>query len=603
MSYVVGIDLGTTSTVAALCRPGGTALVVPLDGASGAVPSAVYLGADGSFLVGEAARRRALSDPGHVVRDLTRRVGDATPVLVGRRPVPPAEPAARFLAKLVDDVARREGGVAARVAVTHPASFGPHRTSALHAALAEQGLGSAMLVAEPVAAATGYAAGARVEPGATIGVYDLGGGRCDATVLRRERDGFAIVGAPEAVENFGGADLDEVVLAHVREALGPAWQELDPADPDVLAAVADLRREVVAAKEALSHDTEVLVRVALPGVRTQVRLGRAEFEEMIRPALAETAEAMRRALDGAATNPADLAALVLVGGSSRIPLVPQLLSEEFGRDVTVAPDPVGVVATGAAMLAGPGPRPPVVPEPGRSRTPAPAVGTSLPATAVPAAEAVAARSGPGTRPLAVGDDTAPPAGTEVLAVARPPKQARPFLADTPPATTSRPRRIALFASAGALALAVLGGAVAFGIERIGTGPEAGAVTPAGSSVTNTSAPPPAVAPAPVQAPAPQVPPPPPPARRGTRAVPTTTVPPRVTTAPTTAPKVTGEPQQTAPPEETVPPQDGGGGAGAGDDVQGAGTGGGTDEESAAGPGAGEANVAASAPAAEGVQDG
>ena len=147
MSYVVGIDLGTTSTVAAVCRPGGAAQVVPLEGSAGAVPSAVYLGADGTFLVGEAALRRALSDPGHVVRDLTRRVGDATPVLVGRRPVSPDELAARFLAKLVDDVARREGGVAARVAVTHPASFGPHRMGALHAALAEQGLGSAMLVA------------------------------------------------------------------------------------------------------------------------------------------------------------------------------------------------------------------------------------------------------------------------------------------------------------------------------------------------------------------------------------------------------------------------------------------------------------------------
>ena len=123
------------------------------------------------------------------------------------------------------------------------------------------------------------------------------------------------MGAPEGVEQFGGADLDEVVLAHVREALGPAWEALDPTDPDVLAAVADLRREATAAKEALSHDTEVLIPVVLPGARTQVRLGRAEFEEMIRPALAETVEAVRRALDGAGLSPADLAALVLVGGS------------------------------------------------------------------------------------------------------------------------------------------------------------------------------------------------------------------------------------------------------------------------------------------------
>ena len=299
MSYVVGIDLGTTSTVAAVCRPGGTAQVVPLEGAAGAVPSAVYLGADGTFLVGEAAQRRELSDPGHVVRDLTRRVGDPTPLLVGRQPVSPDELAARFLVRVVDDVAKRESGVAARVAVTHPAGWGPHRLGALHAALAEQGLGSATLIPEPVAAAAGYAASARVEPGATVGVYDLGGGRCGATVLRRGPDGFTVVGSPDGVERFGGTDLDEVVLAHVREALGPAWEALDPTDPEVLAAVADLRRAATAAKEALSHDTEVLIPVVLPGVRTQVRLGRAEFEEMIRPALVETAESVRRALDGA----------------------------------------------------------------------------------------------------------------------------------------------------------------------------------------------------------------------------------------------------------------------------------------------------------------
>ncbi len=370
-------------------------------------------------------------------------------------------------------------------------------------------------------------------------------------MLRRERDGFTIVGAPEGVESFGGADLDEVVLAHVREALGPAWEELDPTDPDVLAAVADLRRAVIAAKEALSHDTEVLVPVALPGVRTQVRLGRAEFEEMIRPALAETAEAMRRALDGAGTSPADLAALVLVGGSSRIPLVPQLLSEEFGRDVTVAPDPLGVVAVGAALVAagqaaavgrggpavGAARRPPANGRRGRGRArwwpaavqrhrsgagrpPArPALGAAVGAAAAASPAGAPARgaagrgpagrpdgsAGPGTLPLAAGGAAGSPDGTEVLAVARPPKQARPFLADTPPPTTSRPRRVALFASAGALALAVLGGAVAFGIERIGAGTEAGAVTPAGSSVTDTSAPPPSVTMVPVETPAPKAP--------------------------------------------------------------------------------------------------
>ena len=493
------------------------------------------------------------------MRDLTRRVGDPTPLLVGRQPVSPDELAARFLVRVVDDVAKRESGVAARVAVTHPAGWGPHRLGALHAALAEQGLGSATLIPEPVAAATGYAASARVEPGATVGVYDLGGGRCGATVLRRGPDGFTVVGSPDGVERFGGTDLDEVVLAHVREALGPAWEELDPTDPEVLAAVADLRRAATAAKEALSHDTEVLIPVVLPGVRTQVRLGRAEFEEMIRPALVETAESVRRALDGAGMSAADLAALVLVGGSSRIPLVPQLLSEEFGRDVTVAPDPVGVVAMGAALLAGGtggarkrAPEPAAVGAPARippakvalagaalgAGVGSPAgttvgAGTGSAPERAPARGGVGAaggpgasrpaaqpdpsaarsgpgtlRSGPGTLPLAVGGAAGPPDGTDVLAVARPPKQARPFQVADP--ATSRPRRVVLVASAGALALAVLGGVAAFGIGRIGAGTEAGAVTPA---AVDTSAPAPSLV-IPVETPAKKAPPPPPPTRRG-----------------------------------------------------------------------------------------
>src|SRR6185503_16158413 len=132
------------------------------------------------------------------------------------------------------------------------------------------------------------------------------------------------------------------------------------------------------------------------------------------PALAETAEAMRRALDGAGTSPADLAALVLVGGSSRIPLVPQLLSEEFGRDVTVAPDPLGVVAVGAALVAA-----------GQGRTSAaetrrpgrPSPGTGAVAGAVAAAVAGRAVAAPDPVPAAAtasaldaGPGAASPAG-------------------------------------------------------------------------------------------------------------------------------------------------------------------------------------------------
>jgi actin-like ATPase involved in cell morphogenesis len=605
MAYQVGIDLGTSSAVAAVCRPDGTAHVVPLDDGTGAMAAAVYLGADGTLLVGDAAERRALSDPGRVVRELTRRVGDATPLLVGREPVGAAELAARVLARLVDDVARREGGVAARVAVTHPGAWGPHRVGSLRAALAEQGLGSAVLVPEPVAAVAAYAATAAVPPGAAVGVHDLGGGRFAASVVRSGPDGLALVGTSEEIERHGGAELDEVVFAHVRAALGAAWDALDPTDPDVLAAVADLRRECTAAKEALSRDTEVLVPVAVPGVRTQVRLGRAEFEETIRPGVAETVEAMRRALDDAGVPPAELAVLVLVGGSARVPLVPQLLGEAFGREVAVVADPVGAAAVGAALLAGAaGRRPPGRPEAGRAAARSGADAASRRSDAPHGASAPSA-AGAGADPDAGAGAGAggTGGGTEVLPVARPPKQARPFTTGSG-AAPSRPRRVVLLASAAALLLAVLGGVVAFGAGRLGAGTEAGAQTPvpvvdAGvpGSVTGPPTGPGVAPPAPGAASeGPARPGSPPTPRRARQASPPAPTPPAPgPPAPTSsAPPAGRAPTGSAPPDEpagSAPAEpapgdgvgDGAGAGGAGDD--GGGNGGG-DAGAGSGRGAG-----------------
>jgi actin-like ATPase involved in cell morphogenesis len=592
MSYQVGIDLGSTSAVAAVCRGGGRAQVVPLEGRAGTVPAVVYVGTNGELLVGEAAERHALTDPGRVVRELTRRIGDGTPLLVGHEPVAAEELAARFLARLVDDVARREGGVAAGVAVTHPAAWGPHRVGSLQAALATHGLGSALLVPEPVAAAAGYAGTTRVEPGAALGVYDLGGGRFDAAVARRCGTTFELAGTPEAIERFGGADLDEVVFSHVRGALGDAWETLDAADPDVLAAVAELRRQCTAAKEALSHDTEVLVPVTLPGMRTPVRLGRAEFEEMIRPAIEETVEAMRLAVDGAGVEPA---ALVLVGGSSRIPLVPQLLGEAFGRDVATPADPEGAVALGAALVGGGAPRPAGA---ARRPVPGPRGHRALDAEGQPAGDPGA--GAPAAAPYHPEEATT--TGTAVLPVARPPKQARPFVADVAE-PTGRRGRVVLVASAAALALAVLGGVAAYGFERLGAGTEAGAVTP--TTTVDTGAPESTaeLPDAPAQVRTPAAPPPSPPGRRGRPVAPvstTTARPPAGTTAPPV--KIPDEQQETGAPEPTGVP--GGGGTAGGDSDAGngdAGNGdagnGGAGNGGAGGGGNGEAGALRADPAA------
>jgi hypothetical protein len=204
----------------------------------------------------------------------------------------------------------------------------------------------------------------------------------------------------------------------------------------------------------------------------------------------------------------------------------------------------------------------------------------------------------------------------VLAVARPPKQARPFQVADP--VTSRPKRVVLVASAGAIALAVLGGVAAFGIGRIGAGTEAGAVTPA---AVDTSAPAPSVV-IPVETPAKKAPPPPPPTRRATRAgVAATSAPPPTSTAPPATTQVTDEPPTSAPAAETTAPADDNG-VGAGDDAVNGDTGGGTGGsgsgtggaannaaggETGAGDGTTTANVAAGVepdePAGDGSQNG
>ncbi|MHA6784850.1 Hsp70 family protein [Pseudonocardia saturnea] len=407
MTYLLGIDLGTTRTSAAVGHPGsrpGEIEIVNLGDRSSSVPSVLYAGVDGSVLVGEAAERRALTDPARVVREFKRRIGDPTPIVVAGVPWSPQELSARVVRWVVDRVGEREGGPAARIAVTHPASWGPLKKELLGGALAGQGMQVSFL-AEPQAAALHYASAERLEPGSTIAVYDLGGGTFDAAIVHKGPGGFGTIGRPEGIERLGGVDFDQVVFDHVRAGMPEAFDGLDDTDPAVLAAVASVRRECSEAKEALSSDTEVSIPVLLPGSQGSVRLHRSEFEALIRPQIEETVTALRRAVASAGLTPDQLTAVLLVGGSSRIPLVAQLVSEQLGRPVAVDADPKNAIAMGAALsldpmaLAGTGPH-----------VPAPRSGSPVP---------VGARA-TGTQRAAVAGTAAAGAGTAVAGGALPP---------------------------------------------------------------------------------------------------------------------------------------------------------------------------------------
>jgi actin-like ATPase involved in cell morphogenesis len=346
----LGIDLGTTYTAAAVVRD-GRAEIVNLGVRAAAIPSLVFLREDESLIIGEAAERRGAGVPSRLAREFKRRVGDTTPIVVGSSPYSAERLSALLLRAVLDVVVEREGSLPDRIAVALPANWGEYKVGLMRQALSLAGVRDAALVSEPVAAAVHYASTERIETGSVVAVYDLGGGTFDAAVLRRTSTTFEVMGSPEGIERLGGIDFDDAILQHVRRALESRVAELDADDAGAAAARVRLRAECTAAKEALSSDTDTVIHVALASGAVDVRLTRSEFEAMIRPPLRETIDALRRAIDGAGVQVEDLRAVLLVGGSSRIPLVAEMLSADLGRPVAVDAHPKHAVAMGAARMA------------------------------------------------------------------------------------------------------------------------------------------------------------------------------------------------------------------------------------------------------------
>ena len=353
MSYVLAIDVGTSFTAAALVKPcqgpTPTPEILSLGLHGSAVPSVLFYAGDGRVLVGEAAERRGLDDPQRMVREFKRRIGDSVPLAVGESWLAPEDVYATMARWVVDKAQEREGTAPTSIIMTHPAAWGQHRTSLVLAALTMAGLQDITLISEPEAAALHYASQTRVEDGSIIAVYDLGGGTFDTAILRKAGAGnFELLGRPDGIETLGGADFDAAVLRHVMGHLGDG-PAMDPASPETLAALARLRRECREAKEALSLDSEASVAVSLPGTQTSVRLVRSEFEAMIEAPVRDTVDALQRSLRTINLQAQDLSAVLLIGGSSRIPLVAELISVELDRPIAVDADPKSSICRGAAV--------------------------------------------------------------------------------------------------------------------------------------------------------------------------------------------------------------------------------------------------------------
>jgi actin-like ATPase involved in cell morphogenesis len=258
---------------------------------------------------------------------------------------------ATVLRAVVDKAIELNGEPPDQIVLTRPAVWGPYRREQFEEVPLLSGLTGVRMVTEPVAAATYYAATKVHRDNEVVAIYDLGGGTFDATVVRLNAGDAEILGVPEGIEWLGGLDFDEAVVSYVDQELGGAVSALSPANPREAGLLARLRQECTLAKEALSSEQDVTIRAVLPSGEVSVHLTRAAFEERIRPAITATVEALQRTLSSAEITPAELSAIVLVGGSSRIPLISAMLEDAFHRPVAVDTHPKHAVALGAAMIA------------------------------------------------------------------------------------------------------------------------------------------------------------------------------------------------------------------------------------------------------------
>ncbi len=372
MPYVLGIDVGTNNTTAAISRLDEQAedtveivrlsrsrALPPVGPSSVALPSVLHLAEDGAIAVGDAAEQWAAGQPERIARGFLRRVGDDVPVLLAGEQYPAQELTAMLVRWVVDRVVAQEGQAPEQIVLTHPAGWGGYRRGLLHQELRVQGVGEVTLLPEPIAVGEQRAADVEIEAGSTLAVYSLGDGVFSASVIRRVASGsFLLLTRTESTETLGGARFTDLLLGQVSGSLGAPMPELDLADPQARVAMYRFRQACAQAKEQLSTAPEVVVPVALPGIAQQVRVNRGSFDELIRTTVTCTVDLLLRTVRAAALSPAQIDAVMLVGGSSRIPLIAELVSAGLASKDTVlvlddAPEltPVKGAALAARRLA------------------------------------------------------------------------------------------------------------------------------------------------------------------------------------------------------------------------------------------------------------
>jgi len=360
----LGVDFGTSNTVAVVRWPDGRSRTLLFDG-SPLLPSAVYAEPN-ALVVGRDAVHSARMDPARFEPNPKRRIDEGT-VLLGDRELPVGELIAAVLRRVEFEWRRTVGGAQPECSLTFPASWGATRRLILADAALGAGLGRVRLVPEPVAAAAYFTQvlGREVPIGSVVVVHDFGAGTFDASVVARTSSGFEVL-AVDGRDDIGGIDVDNAIVAHVgtiaAEHDAALWARLmQPSTVEDRRARRMLWDDARVAKERLSR--QPAADLTVPLLNLDIHLTREELERLAQPLLEQTVRVTQGVMRWAKASEGRVAGVFLVGGSSRIPLVATMLHRSLGSAPVAIEQPELVVAEGSlvggadAIPVGAGPAP------------------------------------------------------------------------------------------------------------------------------------------------------------------------------------------------------------------------------------------------------
>ena len=351
MSKVIGIDLGTTNSCVAVME-GGEAVVIPNAEGNRTTPSVVAFSKTGERMVGQVAKRQAITNPERTISSIKREMGSDHRVTIDDKSYTPQEISAMILQKLKSDAEAYLGTTVTEAVITVPAYFTDSQRQATKDAGKIAGLDVKRIINEPTAAALAY--GVDKEQAQKIMVYDLGGGTFDVSILEID-DGVIEVLATAGNNRLGGDDFDQCVMKYLVSEFKKS-DGIDLSGDKV--AMQRLKEAAEKAKIELSGVTSSNINLpyitadATGPKHLDVTLTRAKFNELTGHLVEATMGPVRQAMSDAGLKPSDLAKVLMVGGSSRIPAVVEAVKNFTGSEPFKGINPDECVAMGAALQAG-----------------------------------------------------------------------------------------------------------------------------------------------------------------------------------------------------------------------------------------------------------